>query len=118
MAELAVSLVVPTHNRPRELAELLASLRGQSTPAGGFEVIVVDDGSGPETVALLAEAAAMDASLLVLRHDRPHGPAAARNAGWRAAAAPLVGFVDDDCVATPGWLGAALAATAADPGAI
>jgi GT2 family glycosyltransferase len=32
------------------------------------------------------------------------GPAAARNAGWRAASAPLVAFTDDDCRPAPNWL--------------
>src|SRR5205085_6868290 len=30
----------------------------------------------------------------------------ARNAGWRAARAPIVAFTDDDCVPQPGWLAA------------
>ncbi|WP_236700733.1 glycosyltransferase family 2 protein, partial [Allosalinactinospora lopnorensis] len=31
------------------------------------------------------------------------GPAAARNAGWRAASTPWVVFLDDDVVPAPGW---------------
>lgn len=38
------------------------------------------------------------------------GPAAARNAGWRAASGELVAFVDDDCQAAPGWIAALRAA--------
>jgi hypothetical protein len=41
---------------------------------------------------------------------QPTGPAAKRNIGWRAAAAPLVAFTDDDCRAAPGWLDGLLAA--------
>jgi GT2 family glycosyltransferase len=48
--------------------------------------------------------------LTTLRLDPGRGPAAARNAGWREARAPVVAFTDDDCVATPGWLEAALEA--------
>jgi glycosyltransferase involved in cell wall biosynthesis len=39
-----------------------------------------------------------------------HGPAAARNAGWRAARAEIIAFTDDDCIPAPGWLRAGLAA--------
>src|SRR5256885_9663549 len=38
------------------------------------------------------------------------GPTAKRNVGWRATAAPLVAFTDDDCRAHPSWLESLLAA--------
>lgn len=65
------------------------------------------DRPSPAVEAVLAEAD--------VRVVRPQGigPAAARNAGWRAARHDLVAFVDDDCVAAPGWL-AALTAAARD----
>ncbi len=40
------------------------------------------------------------------------GPAAARNAGWRAAGGEVIAFTDDDCVPEPGWLSAGVAALA------
>ncbi|HEX8054579.1 MAG TPA: glycosyltransferase [Thermoleophilaceae bacterium] len=106
----AVSVVVPTHNRPDGLATVLAALGRQTLPHDRFEVIVADDGSDPP-----ARPAAEDVALRVVRHERPRGPAAARNSGWRAASAPLVAFVDDDCEPTDGWL-AALVEAATDAG--
>jgi glycosyltransferase involved in cell wall biosynthesis len=41
-----------------------------------------------------------------------HGPAAARNAGWRAARGSIIAFTDDDCVPEPGWLRGAMNAFA------
>jgi len=80
---------------------------------------VVDDGSGSATAAQLeAERAAGDLDLIVLGHDTPRGPGAARNLGWPAARAPLVAFTDDDCVPEPGWLAAGLAAHRRQPEAI
>jgi GT2 family glycosyltransferase len=32
------------------------------------------------------------------------GPAAARNAGWRAARGEIIAFTDDDCIPAAGWL--------------
>jgi hypothetical protein len=43
-----------------------------------------------------------------------HGPAAARNAGWRAARGALIAFTDDDCVPEPGWVRACAEALAGD----
>ena len=39
-----------------------------------------------------------------------HGPAAARNLGWRGTSAGVIAFTDDDCRPDPGWLAAGLAA--------
>ena len=39
-----------------------------------------------------------------VRHATARGPAAARNAGLRAAAHAAVAFLDSDCVPRPGWL--------------
>lgn len=96
-----VSVVVATRNRAARLAALLDSLAAQE--GAEYEVIVVDDGSDDRTPEVIAQA-----GLRAIRHERPAGPAAARNAGWRAARAGLVAFIDDDCVATPGWLRALL----------
>ncbi|MGC1722813.1 MAG: glycosyltransferase, partial [Isosphaeraceae bacterium] len=39
---------------------------------------------------------------------RAHGPAAARNVGWRRARGSIIAFTDDDCIPDPGWLKAGL----------
>src|SRR4051812_2829832 len=102
-----VSVVVATRDRPGRLAALLESLGEQSLR--DFEVVVVDDGS-------LKGLPSLPQGVRLIRHERPLGPSAARNTGWRAASAACVAFTDDDCVVSPGWLGALL--TAARPGAI
>jgi len=96
---LELSVVVPTHDRPQGLSRLLAALRRQTIGPDRFEAIVVDDGS---RVPVSVEPG--DLRLRVLRHDRPRGPAAARNSGWRAARAETVAFIDDDCAPAEGWL--------------
>ncbi len=100
-----ISVVIPSHDRPAGVARLLEALRAQTVGSDRFEVIVVDDGSRPPVAA-----EAHELRLRVLRHDSPRGPGAARNTGWRAARAPTVAFVDDDCVPTEHWLEAILRA--------
>ena len=114
-----VSVVFATHNRAQRLADLLDSLRRQTVPASDFDVVVVDDGSTDETPSVLDEAErAGDLGLRRRRLEPARGPAAARNAGWRAAQGELIAFTDDDCVASPGWLAAGLEAAGRHPGCI
>lgn len=106
-----MSVVAATRNRAGRLEALLRSLREQTLDPGRFEVVVVDDGSSDETPAVLeAERERGVLRLRAIHRERAEGPASARNAGWRAARAPLIAFIDDDCEATPGWLEAGLRA--------
>jgi hypothetical protein len=41
-----------------------------------------------------------------LTSAKTHGPAAARNVGWRAARAQVIAFTDDDCIPASDWLSA------------
>ena len=95
-----LTVVVPVRDRTAGVARLLAALRSDPATAG-VPVLVVDDGSS-DAAALAGVAAAAGAE--VLRSEVSRGPAAARNAGLRAARTPLVAFLDSDCVPRPGWL--------------
>ena len=110
-----ISAVIATRDRAWRLEALLHSLSAQeSLPV---EVVVVDDGSADATPELL-ERGVDGLQLRALRHDPARGPAAARNAGWRAAHGRLVAFLDDDVVADPGWARAVLEAHRRDPSAV
>ena len=107
----SVSVVSATRNRSRRLARMLEALRAQTLASDRFEVIVVDDGSTDDTAEVLAaEQERGELDLRVVRREAAGGRAAARNAGWPLARAPLVCFTDDDCRPEPGWLEAMLAA--------
>jgi GT2 family glycosyltransferase len=114
-----VSVVVPTRGRPELLARCLAALRTQTLSVDRYEVIVADDGPDAETAAV-ARAAARDdgAPIRYLAVTGRHGPAAARNAGWRAARGAVIAFTDDDCIPWRGWLAAGLTALAEDLDAV
>ena len=95
-----VSVIIPHLNEPDDLRMCLTALHAQASDIA-FEIIVVDNGSKqmPEF------ATAMVPGLILLRELTP-GPGPARNKGAAAAKAPLLAFVDADCVADPGWLAA------------
>lgn len=102
---IACSAVVPTYRRPELLARCLAALAEQTLPPDQYEVIIADDAATEETrrqVERAAESARCAVRYVPVRGA--HGPAAARNAGWRAARGEIVAFTDDDCVPSNGWL--------------
>jgi len=90
-----VTVIVPLHNNADGLARLLAALRGHN-------VIVVDDAS--DQPVQIPRNRGTRCRVTVLRHDRRQGPAAARNAGLRAATTDFVAFLDADLVPRSGWL--------------
>ena len=110
---MSVSVVVPTRGRPELLARCLAALRVQAMPLDRYEVIVADDGPDPATASVVERAAADGGPPVRYRAvTGRHGPAAARNAGWRTARGAVVAFTDDDCIPSRDWLPAGLAALA------
>src|SRR3546814_489628 len=67
----------------------------------------LDDASTDATPQVLTAAQERaQIQLTVLRQATNGGPAPGRNAGWRAARAPVVAFIDDDCTPEPGWVAA------------
>jgi glycosyltransferase involved in cell wall biosynthesis len=110
-AEPQISVVVPTRNRSHLLPRLVDALAAQEG-VDRWEAIVVDDGSTDDTAGVLARAAGHAPHLLRTVHTAGRGAAAARNAGWRAARAPIVAFTDDDCRPEPTWLAGLLGAFA------
>jgi glycosyltransferase involved in cell wall biosynthesis len=85
-----VSVVIPTYNQARFLAEAVESALGQSEPP--LQVIIVDDGSTDDTPAVLE---ALGDAVLTIRKANA-GVAAARNSGARAARGDLLAFLDSD----------------------
>jgi glycosyltransferase involved in cell wall biosynthesis len=114
-----VSVVVPTCKRLDLLKRCLQALMQQDIDPTCYEVIVVDDAACDDTRQLVEHFAKREASCPPIRYvavSGKRGPAAARNLGWRAAHGEIIAFTDDDCIPTPGWLRAGLAAFA--PGII
>lgn len=112
-ASPSVSVVVPTRDRPASLRHCLAALDAQT--ATSFEVVVVDDAS-TDAAAVADVVAVADRARLIVGEGR--GPAAARNAGARAALGPVLCFTDDDCLPGPEWVETMAAHIAAGAAAV
>jgi glycosyltransferase involved in cell wall biosynthesis len=105
MAEL-ISVIVATYNRPDALAAVLRSLSRQTDR--DFELLVADDGSGPETGRLVTEwAARLPVRLKHIWHpDRGFRLAEIRNRAIRASEGTYCVFLDGDCIARPDFVAA------------
>ena len=96
MSEPAVTIVIPTHNRPKSLARAIASVRAQTV--GNWRLIVVDDGS--REPAIVPE----DTRITLVRHPIAMGVSVARNRGTELSSTRLVTFLDDDDRLVPDYL--------------
>jgi mycofactocin system glycosyltransferase len=99
-----VTVVVPVRDRTAELDRMLAAVVVTAPGLGG--IVVVDDGSADPGATERVVAAHGGR---VVAHPSSRGPSAARNTGARAAATPVIAFLDSDVVPEPGWLAVLLA---------
>lgn len=109
MPEPQVSAIICTHNRDTYLGAAIDSLLCQEF-AAEFEVIVVDNASSDRTRDVVEE------RLRVLQESTlPHpqlkyvyepvtGLSVARNTGAVESHSQILAYLDDDAVASPGWL--------------
>lgn len=102
LQEKLFSIIIPTYNRPKQIASCLESLTRLEYPRDRFEVIVVDDGS-KTTLESVAAPFYNQINVKLLR-QRNSGPATARNTGAKQAQGQFLAFTDDDCMPSPNWL--------------
>jgi teichuronic acid biosynthesis glycosyltransferase TuaG len=92
MTDLRYSIIIPAYNASATLRESVESCLSQTYPP--YEVIVIDDGSTDNTVALLNMYFGDKVKVLSLPQNA--GPAAARNKGLSAASGTHIVFQDAD----------------------
>jgi succinoglycan biosynthesis protein ExoM len=113
----AASVVICTYNRPALFeAALRSCLHDATHRAMLFEIVVADNSVDGYAASVVGRVSTGAPNIRIVAVTPPN-ISLARNAGLRAAAAPLVAFMDDDLQVEPGWLDAlvdVLAATGAD----
>ena len=76
---MKISVVIPAYNSAAYIADAITSIQKQSYPV--FEIIVIDDGSSDDTLAVVKN---LPGTIIYHKQDN-RGPAAARNQGIRLA---------------------------------
>ena len=91
------SIVAPMHNEEEHVRPLYESLVVAMNPLGrSFELVLVDDGSTDQTLALLTELVARDKRVRVVKLRRNFGQTAALAAGFDHARGEIVVSMDAD----------------------
>ena len=96
---MMISLIISTYNSPEALAVLLRSVARQTRPPG--EVVVADDGSGPETLAIIQVAQAASPHVPfhhVWQEDKGFRLARSRNGAIAKSTGDYLVFVDGDVI--------------------
>lgn len=108
-----VSVVIPCYNYSRFLPEAALSALGQDGVV--VDVIIVDDASTDDSVAVARGLAAGDPRVVVFENECNSGPVATFNRGLAAAKGEFVVRLDADDLLTPGSLARAVAVMQAFP---
>lgn len=98
----AVSVVVPTYNAGRYIAEAVTSILNQDFT--DFELLLVDDGSTDDT-ATVVQHFATDSRVRLLRNERNLGLIATLHRAYAECRAPLIARMDADDICDPARLG-------------
>lgn len=97
-----VSIVVPTHGRPEQLAICLSSLISLQYPH--YEIVVVDNAPSTNATAELIRDLSKDAPFIRYVCENNPGRSWARNRGIATARGEILAFTDDDVLVDPYWL--------------
>ena len=96
-----LSFIIPAYNASSTIVRCLDSIYTLSLKEDDFEVIVVDDCSIDNTVAVIEDYAKSHSNLILLRQNENHRQGAARNRGVEVAKGEYITFVDSDDIVLP-----------------
>ena len=91
-----VSAVIPVRNEAGNVEKLSAEIVQALSGTATFEVIFVDDGSGDDTVARLAQTSRATPQVRCIRHRESCGQSAAIRTGVERAAGEIIVTLDGD----------------------
>lgn len=115
MTPITISAIIPAYNAQSTIIQAIESLQKQQLLP--LEILVVDDGSHDETATIVRGLAAADSRIRLIEQPNSGG-ARARLAGYDAARAEALYFLDADDVAQPNALSRLAHAMQANPQAV
>lgn len=95
---MKVSVIIPVYNVEKYLESCLESIKSQTFT--DYELILINDGSTDESVAIMRRYAKTDARIRIISQSN-RGVSAARNLGLSVAEGDYVLFVDSDDTILP-----------------
>jgi glycosyltransferase involved in cell wall biosynthesis len=108
-----LSVVLPNYNHAKLIGRALAALLGQERAAD--EIIVIDDGSTDDSVAVVERIVATAPAIRLLRNPNNMGVIPTLQRGFEAARGKYVYFAASDDWIMPGFFALALRRLEADP---
>lgn len=99
-----VDIVICVHNALDDVRTCLESVENTDYPRDNWRVIIVDDGSGPDTAEFLTSMADSLSHVTIVRHDTASGYTVAANAGLAASSAEFVFLLNSDTIVPARWV--------------
>lgn len=100
MTESLVSTIIPAYNRPAQLLDAVESVLAQDYRP--IEIIIVDDGSTDNTLAVAQTLAEQHPEIIRVATQANAGPGMAREHGRQLAQGEFIQYLDSDDILLPG----------------
>ena len=97
-----VSIITPAYNSAKFIAETIQSVQNQTHE--NWEMIIVDDGSSDETLAIVQAFIDEDKRIQCYKLEQNSGPAVARNFAIEKAKGAFMTFIDADDIWFPNFI--------------
>lgn len=101
---MLLSVIIPTCNRSKLLADLLDSLCRQDAVSFDWEILVVDNGSTDDTALVVHQKSEVSNIPIKYIFEPRLGLHYGRHRGAKEADGLFLGYLDDDMVLAPTWI--------------
>lgn len=92
--QISITIIIPVYNASRHISRCLRSILSQTVQ--DFEVVLVDDASQDDSVAMIRSVVENDSRFVLLEHNTNMGAMRARETGYLNARGDYIMFCDSD----------------------